>query len=100
MNYLTSLKHAIHNLHGCDSRHVRTVHVSEVFKGQTIWDGDVEVFALVEHSTAKTAYAWVHMKDKVPQFVTVLQLPPVDSPESAVKISLAAEFRAKLSALN
>lgn len=87
--YLERLAHAIRELHGCEATHLRTVPVSEVFKGREIWRGDVEVFALAGHAKAKHAYAWGYALE----VVAVLEIPPVDSPETAVKIAIAAHSK-------
>jgi hypothetical protein len=74
------------------------VPVEEVFRGQTIWKGKVEVFDLTGHPKAKRAYAWSHLDgadDSDERFVAVLEIPPVDSPESAVKVAIAAEVKGK-----
>jgi len=55
---ITKLKDAIRATHGCQSLHVESVPVKEVFEGQTAWEGNVEVFDLVGHAKAKRAYAW------------------------------------------
>jgi len=34
----------IRKLHGAESAHVETVPVVETFQGQTVWEGEVEVF--------------------------------------------------------
>jgi len=44
--YIERLQSVIFHLHKCDSKWVESVPVQEVFKGQTIWQGVVEVFAL------------------------------------------------------
>ena len=49
---------AIHDLHGCDSKWLKSVPVKETFQGQTVWEGVVEVFALIDHPAAKKCYAW------------------------------------------
>ncbi len=72
--------------------------VQEVFEGRTIWLGNVEVFDLSGHPKAKRAYAWSHKdgKDDLDErFVTVLEFPPVVSPETAVKVAIVAEVRNK-----
>jgi|HubBroStandDraft_3_1064219.scaffolds.fasta_scaffold3311913_1 hypothetical protein len=38
-------------------------------------------------------YAWSFQDAKQTRSVTVLELPPVDSPETAVKVAIAAKFR-------
>lgn len=96
MDYLSELKSAIRALHGTEAVHTATVPVKEVFKGQTAWEGEVEVFDLTGHPKAKKVYAWGYPKETVPgwEITTVIELPPVTSPETAVKISIAA--RAKI----
>ena len=90
---LDPLRKAIRALHGCESRHVASHPVREVFQGQTAWEGIVEEFALTSHPTATTCYAWSYRDGDTTQTVTVLALPPVDSPEGAVKVAVAAEIR-------
>jgi hypothetical protein len=53
------------------------VPVTETFNGQTVWDGEVQVFDLIAHPTAKHAYAWSYATDGTKRkFVAVLQLGP------------------------
>src|SRR2546427_9516604 len=40
---------AIRHLHGCAAVHRETVAVHEVFRGQTVWDGEVEAFDPTGH---------------------------------------------------
>ncbi|HYJ88084.1 MAG TPA: hypothetical protein VEW46_18600 [Pyrinomonadaceae bacterium] len=96
MGYIGELKTAIRNMHGCESEYVETVPVTETFKGETVWNGDVEVFTIRGHPKAKRAYAWSHAtgkNDQARRYVAVLELPPVESPETAVKVAVAAEIK-------
>src|SRR5260221_4265909 len=96
--YIERLAMVIWQLHKCDCKHVEPVPVREVFRGQTAWEGDVEVFDLVGHPKAKRCYGWSHREgpnDSGERFVTVLQIPPVTSPETAVKIAILNEARTK-----
>ena len=71
--------------------------VEESFRGQTVWKGIVEVFKLIGHATAKLCYAWGHAeKDtgKEVRIVTVLGVPPIDSPSKAVQVSIVADVKA------
>ena len=80
MDYIAELKTAIRNMHGCESEYVETVPVTETFKGETLWNGDVEVFTIRGHPKAKRAYAWSHAtgkNDQAKRYVAVLELPPV-----------------------
>jgi hypothetical protein len=76
--------------------HKVSVPVKEVFKGETVWDGIVEVFDLEGHPKTNTAYAWLHdtgdPKNPVKN-VTVLHVPPVVLPLTAVRAFIVQEFR-------
>jgi hypothetical protein len=50
------------------------------------------------HPKAKRCFAWSHNDgkgDSDERFVTVLEIPPVVSPETAVKVAIVAEVRGK-----
>ena len=80
---------AIRATHGADARLVYRAPVHETFDGQTVWEGEVLVFDLLNHPTASKCYAW-----SVDGRVTaVLHERPVDSPEAAVRAAIAAELR-------
>lgn len=94
--YLARLKTAVEKLHGGQAEYSATVPVHEVFQGQTVWQGDVEVFDLKGHPKAKRAYAWSHpdgVGDFDEKFTAVLEIPPVDSAKTAVKVAIVAEFK-------
>jgi len=96
MEYIDELRDAIQSLHGCEAEHVATLPVKEVFQGQTVWQGDVEAFDLRGHPTAKRCYAWAHATgtgDKDKRYVAVLELPPVDSAQTAVRAAIIDEAR-------
>ena len=80
-------------MHGCESLHVESVPVKEVFEGQTAWEGTVEVFDLVGYEKARRAYAWSYRDGDHNKTVAVLAIPPVDSPQSAVKVAIASKAR-------
>ena len=95
-DYIEELRDVIRRLHGVESSHVETVPVKEVFGGQTIWDGKVEVFKLHDHPKANRVYAWAHDTDdpqKPRRHVTVLHIPPVTSAVMAVKAAILQEFK-------
>ena len=94
MNYLEELRDVIRRLHNADAAHVESVPVKEVFQGQTVWDGVVEVFDLYGHPQTHRAYAWSHDTDgKGKRHVTVLHIPPAISPETAVRAAIVQEYR-------
>ena len=97
-DYLIRLQLAVEHLHKCAAKHTATVPVTEVFQGRTIWQGPVEVFTITGHPKAKRCYAWSHADgkdDSDERFVAVLEIPPVSSPETAVKVAIAAEVKGK-----
>jgi hypothetical protein len=95
VTYLEELQQVIHELHGVHSTHVQSVPVTEKFEGKVIWDGIVEVFQLHGHPKATHAYAWSHETDDPKQSkrsVTVLNIPPAVSPETAVRVAIMQEL--------
>jgi hypothetical protein len=96
VNYIEELKEVIRKLHGAESTHVETVPVVETFNGQTVWEGEVEVFDLLDHPTASRIYAWSHDTDDPEhpkRHVTVLHLPPAITPRKAVQASIVSDYR-------
>lgn len=96
MDDIEELRKAIRNLHGCDSKYVESVPVTESFQGRTVWEGFVEVFDLVGHSKARRCYAWAHRDgrdDRSIRYITVLEIQPVDSPLTAVRASIVSEAK-------
>jgi len=77
-------------MHGCEPTWVESVPVTETFNGETVWDGDVQVFA-VDHPKTKRAYAWSYATEGTKRkFVAVLHLGPVTDAITAVRASIAA----------
>ena len=96
MTHIQELRDVIHHLHGANANHLESVPVTERFQGQTVWDGVVEVFRLTGHPKTDKVYAWIHdTGDPVnpKRHVTVLHIPPVVSPQTAVQAVIVQEFR-------
>jgi hypothetical protein len=94
--YIERLQMAVEHLHQCSARHIESVPVHEVFRGETVWQGQVEVFEIAGHAKAKRAYGWSHKDgkdDSDERFVAVLEIPPVDSAVTAVRVSLVKQIR-------
>jgi hypothetical protein len=95
-DYIAQLQVAVSQLHNCGATYSKTVPVHEVFRGKTVWKGDVEVFDLTGHPKAKRAYAWSHLdgeKDERTRFVAVLEIPPVVSAETAVRVQIVKDVK-------
>jgi hypothetical protein len=96
VTHIQELGKVIHHLHGAKARHLESVPVKESFRGRTVWDGIVEVFQLTGHPKTDRVYAWSHNTDdpKHPKrHVTVLHIPPVVSPQTAVQAVIVKEFK-------
>ena len=88
-DYLIQAQIAVSQLHNCGAMYRETVAVREVVHGGTVWQGNVEVFDLNGHPEAKRAYAWSHPEmdaAKPTRFVSVLEVPPVNSARTAVQV--------------
>lgn len=95
-DYIARLQVAVSQLHNCGALWRETVPVHEIFNGQTVWQGDVEVFDLHDHPKAKRAYAWSHLDgkhDERTRFVAVLEIPPVESAETAVRVQIVKDAK-------
>lgn len=96
MTHIQELRDVIQDLHGAKASYLESVPVTEMFKGRMVWDGIVEVFLLTGHPKADRVYTWVHATDdpaKPRRHVTVLRIPPVASPQTAVKAAIVQEFK-------
>lgn len=96
---IEKLKQAIELTERCRADHVETRVVLEGFAEVPIWEGVVETFQLTNHPTANRAYAWLRgiahspLEKPEEEYTIVLGIPPVISPETAVKAAIAAEIR-------
>jgi len=91
--YVANLQKAIRAMHRCNSRYIESVSVTQQFEGKIAWAGVVDVFDLIWHPTAKRAYAWSYRDGAQTKSVAVLEAGLVDSPQSAVRITIAATRR-------
>lgn len=89
--YQEDLRDAIKRMYEVDSTYLDTEPVVEVFKGEVVWMGDVEVFAVHNHPKAVKAYAWSFQDDDgATKYLAVLGLPPVTSAQEAVRAAIAS----------
>ncbi len=90
---IENLRTAIEMMHGCKATHERSAVIVEKFRNETAWEGVVESFALTGHPKAKRCYAWSYQDKGETQYVNVLEIPPVVSPETAVRASIVANSK-------
>jgi len=91
---LSELQKAIETLHNCCAKHQKEVWAIERFQGQTVWEGTVQIFYIQGHPKATICYAWSSpVKGSAKQRIyAVLRLPPVESPEDAVRAAIRREY--------
>jgi hypothetical protein len=90
-DYIARLQVTVSQLHNCGAVWRQSVSVHEVFKGKTLWQGDVEVFDLNGHPKAMRAYGWTYGEPE--QIITILELPPVTDAQSAVKVGVSHQIK-------
>jgi hypothetical protein len=94
--HIQELRDVIRDLHGAKAKHLESVPIKEYFQGKTVWDGVVEVFSLTGHPKTNKVYGWIYETDDPAhpkRHVTVLHIPPVVSPRTAVQAAIVQEFR-------
>lgn len=88
---LPALIEAIRHLHGLEATWLESVPVKETHEGATVWEGEVQVFA-VEHPKATRVYAWSY--ETTPgkrRFHAVLGQAPVTGALEAVRVAIVGE---------
>jgi hypothetical protein len=105
---IEDLRLAVETMHRCKARHESSTPIRETFFAKTIestessfcafsmvWEGVVESFALSGHPKSKRCYAWSYHDKGKTQYVTALEIPPVESPITAVRVVITAEVKGK-----
>jgi len=89
--YRNTVQDAIENRAKCPAVYQGTQPVKFSIDGKVLWNGKVEVFHLKDHPQAKLAFGWGFENDqKKWEYITVLGIPPLDTPLAAVKGYVAA----------
>jgi hypothetical protein len=88
-------KRAVENLHNCKASHIEAVAVVEKFGSETVWNGIVHIFKIEGHPKANKCYAWSSPIEGSTKrrYYAVLKVPPVDSPEKAVRASIVKDYK-------
>src|SRR5579864_2803822 len=97
MENVAALGSAIENMHGGKATLAQSVPVREAFESKPVWEGVVHVFDLAGNPKATRAYAWSSPIEGSAKrrFFAVLHIPPVDSPQAAVRAAIVAESKSK-----
>jgi hypothetical protein len=87
------LREVVQTFYGCAAFHWRTARVCDAFSEQIV-NRQVEVFRLKDHPKTEFCYAWAYEDDEgKTQYMAVLDLPPVTSPDKAVRAAIATSVR-------
>lgn len=91
------IRKAVEHNEGCRARFVERVPIIEEWQGAIVWAGEVSVFDLEGHPSARRAYGWSSEVDgtKKREFTTVLHVGKIDSPRAAVRAVVLSDFRNK-----
>ena len=92
---IEAIAKAVEKAGECPATHLESVPVIETFRGQVVWEGVVEVFTLTGHPKATRAYGWSFKEGEETRYTAVLELPPVESPITAVRAAILAQARGK-----
>ena len=76
----------------CEAQWLRSEHVRDEWRGRTVWEGDVQIFAVKGCATAETAYAWSwQAASGHSRVAAVLNEGPVRSAGDAVRVSILTQ---------
>ena len=93
-SYIAALSDGIRATHNCECAHAGTSHVHEQMDGETVWEGDVEIFDLEGHPEATKAFAWGWDVEGEVRCLAIINVPPIESPREAVQAAIASgKFR-------
>lgn len=92
---IEDIKQAVERLQNCKASFIEDVAVIENFGDQTVWNGIVHVFKIEGNPKADICYAWSSPVEKSTKrrYYAVLKIPPVDSPEKAVRASIVKDSK-------
>jgi hypothetical protein len=82
--HISTFQEAIQEIHGAKSRFLARENVQEVFKGEPVWQGEVLIFELLDHPSARLCYAW----EVDGEVTAVLGQWPIKSAQDAVRASI------------
>ena len=94
---ISGLQNAIRKLHNVDSDYLESVPILEKFGNKTVWQGLVYVFRLKGHPQSDKCYVWYSDNTETGKrkYYAVLHIPPIDSPEKAVRASIVHDYRSQ-----
>ena len=94
---IEEIKKAVERLHNCKASHIEDVAVIEKFGDKTVWEGIVHIFKIEGNPKSDKCYAWSSPIEGSTKrrYYAVLHVPPIDSPEKAVRASIVKDHNYK-----
>jgi hypothetical protein len=86
---IEQLRVAVETMHHCKESYETSTPILETFRKQRVCEGVVDSFALTDRPKSKRCYALSDADKGETQYVTVLEIPPVESPITAAKAAMA-----------
>jgi hypothetical protein len=89
------LRKIVEQTHYCNAEFLEAIPVTETFEGRTVWQGIIHIFSVQGHPSASRCYAWsspIEGSSKR-RYYAVLHVPPIDSPQKAVKASIVYDYK-------
>jgi hypothetical protein len=92
---IDQLQKMVEHLHECVATYSNAVSVMEKFNNKAVWQGTVHVFNIEGNPKSDKCYAWSHPIEgsKKRRYYAVLHIPPIDSPEKAVRASIVQDYK-------
>jgi hypothetical protein len=92
---IDDLKKAIKDLYHYKASHLKEVALIEKYGPSTVWRGIVHIFKITGHPETDICYAWSSPIDgsKKRRYYSVLKIPPIDSPEKAVRATIVQMYK-------
>jgi hypothetical protein len=93
---INRLKGLVERLHHCKASHIEEVAVIEKYGPSTVWEGTVHIFNITGHAETDICYAWSSPIEGSTKrrYYAVLKIPPIDSPEKAIRASIVHDHKA------
>ena len=90
---IKDIKQTIERLHNCKASFIEDIAVVEKFGDKTVWNSIVHIFKIEGNNKADTCYAWSSPIEgsKKRRYYAVLHIPPIDSPEKAIRASIVQD---------
>jgi hypothetical protein len=92
MNYLPGIQKAVEKAAKCHVSHLGSQALIETIRGETIWEGTVEIFTLYK-PPPKMAYGWALDDNGEPRYIVVLGTPPINMAIDAVRAWIASQAK-------